>query len=516
MPPGGAAARARQMALLKTIAHERFVDAEVGRLLERAEREVAHLPDDAFEAAYVRVARRDFDRAVATPAAFTRRFFAHTAATYQAWTEARPADDWTGMVPLLETTLDLSRELSSYEGPGAEHPADPLIARSDHGMTVATLRPLFAQLREALVPLVRAATEPEPRRRRVPAPSDPRGGPGRLRPRARRGVRLRPAAGAHRSHRPPFRDRVQRRRRADHDPQPDRRPARDALHHLPRERPWDVPPGTRSAVRGDAAGRWRLGGGPREPIAPVGERGRPQPRLLARRLRRPAGGVARHAAGRATGRLRGGHQRRPALPHPHRRRRADVQPARHRPLRARAGAAGGTAGGARPGRGVACGLRRDPRRRGGERPRRRAARRPLVLARDRRRVPGLHDRQRAQRAVLRGRVPSAPRDPGRDRGRPVRDVVRLDARERASPRPRVRSGRPDRARDRWPARRGAVPGLPARQVRGRARPDDGAIALRDRPGPDASAAQSNANGSNGRPEASATASTKVRVLWGVR
>lgn len=165
MPPGGAVARARQTALLKTLAHERFVDAEVGRLLEAAEREVEGLPADAFEAAYVRVARRDFERAVATPAAFTRRFFAHTAATYQAWTEARPADDWARMVPLLEETLDLSHALSGYEGPGAAHPADPLIARSDFGMTVALLRPLFADLRAALVPLVRDASA-------APAPDD--------------------------------------------------------------------------------------------------------------------------------------------------------------------------------------------------------------------------------------------------------------------------------------------------------------------------------------------------------
>lgn len=162
MPPGGGAARARQTALLKTIAHERFVDVEVGHLLEQAEREVSHLPPDSFEASYVRIARRDFDRAVATPADFTRRFFAHTAATYQAWTEARPANDWPRMVPLLETTLDLSRELSGYEGPGASHLADPLIARSDHGSTVATLQPLFARLREALVPLVREASERTP------------------------------------------------------------------------------------------------------------------------------------------------------------------------------------------------------------------------------------------------------------------------------------------------------------------------------------------------------------------
>lgn len=162
MPPGGAPARARQTALLKAIAHERFVDAEVGKLLEAAEREVAQLPNDGFEAAYVRIARRDFDLAVATPAAFTRRFFAHTAATYQAWTEARPADDWQRMIPLLEETLELSHALSGFEGPDAAHPADPLISRSDYGMTVAGLRPLFSALREAIVPMVNAAATTRP------------------------------------------------------------------------------------------------------------------------------------------------------------------------------------------------------------------------------------------------------------------------------------------------------------------------------------------------------------------
>lgn len=162
MPPGGAPARARQTALLKAIAHERFVDAEVGRLLEAAEREVAQLPSGSFEAAYVRIARRDFELAVATPADFTRRFFAHTAATYQAWTEARPANDWHRMVPLLEETLDLSLALSRFEAPGAAHPADPLIARSDYGMTVAELRPLFALLRDAIVPMVNAAANGSP------------------------------------------------------------------------------------------------------------------------------------------------------------------------------------------------------------------------------------------------------------------------------------------------------------------------------------------------------------------
>lgn len=154
MPPGGAPARVRQLALLETLAHERLTDPEVRRLLEQAERGTPDLPEDSLEAAYLRVARRDFERAVRLPADFTRTFAQHTAVTYQVWTEARPANDFGRVQPLLERTLELSREKAELLGP-FEHPADPLIAESDDGMTVGLLRPLFAELRAALVPLVR-------------------------------------------------------------------------------------------------------------------------------------------------------------------------------------------------------------------------------------------------------------------------------------------------------------------------------------------------------------------------
>src|SRR5215471_14726257 len=37
MPPGGAAARGRQTALLQRLAHERLVDPQLGRLIDRVE-----------------------------------------------------------------------------------------------------------------------------------------------------------------------------------------------------------------------------------------------------------------------------------------------------------------------------------------------------------------------------------------------------------------------------------------------------------------------------------------------
>ena len=92
MPPGGAEARGRQMATLGRLAHEKFTDAAVGRLLEALEKETAGLPPDSDEAALVRVTRREYERAVRVPPAFVAEMSEHASASYNAWTAARPAN----------------------------------------------------------------------------------------------------------------------------------------------------------------------------------------------------------------------------------------------------------------------------------------------------------------------------------------------------------------------------------------------------------------------------------------
>jgi Zn-dependent M32 family carboxypeptidase len=62
------------------------------------------------------------------------------------------------MVPYLERTLDLSREYSSYFAP-YENVADPHIDDADEGMTTATIRKLFAELKRQLAPMLRTICE---------------------------------------------------------------------------------------------------------------------------------------------------------------------------------------------------------------------------------------------------------------------------------------------------------------------------------------------------------------------
>lgn len=161
MPPGGAASRGRQLALLSRLAHERATDPALGRLLDELRSYEESLPYDSDDASLIRVARREYERATRVPAAFVAEFSAHQSASFEVWSKARPANDFTAVQPYLEKTVEYSRRLADFF-PGYEHIADPLIDMYDYGMRVSTLRPLFAALRDLLVPLVEAIGQQPP------------------------------------------------------------------------------------------------------------------------------------------------------------------------------------------------------------------------------------------------------------------------------------------------------------------------------------------------------------------
>ncbi len=150
MPEGGAEARGRQIALLSRLAHERRVGTAMRDLLD-AERHREDADDEV--GALLRRARRLHERAVRIPPALVDAVSQHTAASYVAWTKARPANDFARVRPYLERTIELSRQVAGCL-PEGDHLADPLLDDQDPGMTVARVRRLFAGLREGLRPLL--------------------------------------------------------------------------------------------------------------------------------------------------------------------------------------------------------------------------------------------------------------------------------------------------------------------------------------------------------------------------
>jgi carboxypeptidase Taq len=157
MPKGGAEARGRQMSTLSKLVHQKFTDPVIGELLEGLRSLEQTLPYDSDDASLIRVTRKSYQKRLKVPERFVVASSKNASDSYEAWAEARPENDFKKVLPHLERTLELSQEYSSFF-PGFEHIADPHIDDSDEGMTVKDVRPLFANLRGELVPLVEAIT----------------------------------------------------------------------------------------------------------------------------------------------------------------------------------------------------------------------------------------------------------------------------------------------------------------------------------------------------------------------
>ncbi len=161
MPSAGTAARGRQKAMLSRLAHERLTDPALGKLLDGLRSHAESLPADHDDACLVRVARKEHEEAVRVPADFVARRAAFGATAYDAWTRARPANDFAAMRPHLEQAVEMAREYAGFFGPW-DRIMDPLIDRADEGMTTASVQALFADLRAELVPLAHAICDQAP------------------------------------------------------------------------------------------------------------------------------------------------------------------------------------------------------------------------------------------------------------------------------------------------------------------------------------------------------------------
>jgi carboxypeptidase Taq len=155
MPPASAPTRGRQMALLGQLAHEKFTDPAVGKLLDELRPYEESLPYDSDDASLIRITRREYEKSIRIPAEFLGEFMQHSAASYQAWTKARPENNFVAVLPNLEKTLEYSRRFADFF-PGYEHIADPLIDNADYGMKASNIRQLFSELRKQQVPIVKA------------------------------------------------------------------------------------------------------------------------------------------------------------------------------------------------------------------------------------------------------------------------------------------------------------------------------------------------------------------------
>jgi carboxypeptidase Taq len=161
MPPGGGCARADQLGTLQGLAHDKLVSPEIEDLLAKwidpASGQVIEAPGDTWDGpsrALLREVWRDFSRAKKLPSDFVKRLGRECSLAQQVWTRARKTSDFRMFLPSLHTVVSMKREEAQYLG-YHDSPYDALLDTYEPGSTVSKLNPLFASLKERLIPLLK-------------------------------------------------------------------------------------------------------------------------------------------------------------------------------------------------------------------------------------------------------------------------------------------------------------------------------------------------------------------------
>lgn len=154
MPAAGGEGRARMLGTLAAMHHREVVRDDIGEVLERLSEDPG---DDAAEAAMVRLAIRDRERALRVPESLVRSLSEASSRCVMTWIEARPADDVDSWCDALAPLVDLTRERARALAADGGEPYDALLDEFEPGATAAQLEPLFAELREGLAPILEAA-----------------------------------------------------------------------------------------------------------------------------------------------------------------------------------------------------------------------------------------------------------------------------------------------------------------------------------------------------------------------
>jgi carboxypeptidase Taq len=160
MPPAGGSHRADHLSLMQRMSHELLIDPETGRLLDELESVEASLDPDSIDASTVRVARRDYEKAVRVPAALRAEMARSSAESVPVWLEAKTTSNFELFLPVLERNIELRmRYIDCYEP--RDEPYDILLDDFEPEMKSAEVTRIFAEIRDELVPLIASLRDRE-------------------------------------------------------------------------------------------------------------------------------------------------------------------------------------------------------------------------------------------------------------------------------------------------------------------------------------------------------------------
>ena len=153
MPPAGWKHRGEHLATLRRISHEVLTAKETGRLLDELRTVEDSLDPDSDDAALIRLARRDYEKASRVPTELRTEMTRAATEARTIWVRARAQSDFESFRPALERNYDLrKRYVECFHD--VDEPYDILLDDFEPETTTAEVRATFAEIKPELIQLI--------------------------------------------------------------------------------------------------------------------------------------------------------------------------------------------------------------------------------------------------------------------------------------------------------------------------------------------------------------------------
>jgi len=165
MPPKGVEQRAKQLAYLAKIFHEKTTDPVIGELLKAIIEHPEYETLADFEKRNLYLIKREYEKETRVPSELAAKIAAQSAKTIQIWKEAKKEKNYLLYKPELNKILELTKKRAHFINPNLE-PFDVLLDEFEPGMTSSRITELFNELKAGLIPLIErcvtSSNQPDP------------------------------------------------------------------------------------------------------------------------------------------------------------------------------------------------------------------------------------------------------------------------------------------------------------------------------------------------------------------
>ena len=152
MPKASAENRSKQIATLAGILHEKSIDIELGRLIDKLV--------NSNVSSYTKIqqcniyeAKRDYELETKIPKKLVQQIAELGSRGHQIWTKAREENKYENFSPTLERLIFLKKKWAEFAFPDLD-PYDANIDIFERGMRMEYITPIFDKIKKKLIPLI--------------------------------------------------------------------------------------------------------------------------------------------------------------------------------------------------------------------------------------------------------------------------------------------------------------------------------------------------------------------------